>query len=85
MRYGEEDEDYPYTADSMERCRLDGAFEISAIDWLHPTSEEELPEEQKEFAKIGRELRAARKKSSREAEGRFLNIFIDQRHQKKKS
>lgn len=85
MRYKEEDEDYPYTADSMERCRLDGAFELSIIDWLHPASEEELPKEQKKLAKIGRELRTMRKKSSREAEERFLNIFIDWRHQKKKS
>ena len=75
MRYGEEDEDYPYTADSMERCRLDGAFELSIIDWLHPASEEELPEEQKELAKIGRELRELREKSNEEAVERFHEIF----------
>ncbi len=71
-----EDEDYPYTADMMGRSRLDDAWELAVMDWLYSASEEELPEEQKELAEIGRELRAIREENSEEAEKQFLEIFV---------
>ena len=77
--------DSPYISERMSDYRIQELWEFSILDWLHSAAEEELPDGQKELGEIGRELRAMRKKSSREAEERFLNIFIDWRHQKKKS
>lgn len=65
----------PYDLEDLSYDNISGFYELGVMDWLHPASEEELPEEQKILAEIGRKLQGLKGKDRADIE-RFYEIFF---------